>query len=66
MAKADMSDLRSDPLIQWQHRYYFSFAVIFGYVLPCLVARYGWGDFRGGWAYASLMQITVVHDVGDR
>lgn len=63
VGKADISDLRKDPLIQWQHRYYFLLVIIFGYTLPCLVAGYGWGDFRGGWVYATLVRLTVVHHV---
>lgn len=43
---ADVADLKADPLIQFQHKYYVWFALFFGFIFPTLVAGLGWGDFR--------------------
>ncbi len=63
LGMADISDLRKDPLIQWQHQYYFLLVVIFGYALPSLIAGYFWNDYSGGFYYASLLRMTIVHHV---
>ncbi|PSR76345.1 hypothetical protein PHLCEN_2v8519 [Hermanssonia centrifuga] len=61
LGTADISDLRKDALIQWQHQYYFLLVVIFGYALPSLIAGYFWNDYSGGFYYASLLRMTIVH-----
>jgi stearoyl-CoA desaturase (delta-9 desaturase) len=61
---ADISDLRKDPIIQWQHRYYFLLMVIFGYVLPAVIAGALWGDWIGGFFFAGTFRLTVAHHVG--
>jgi stearoyl-CoA desaturase (delta-9 desaturase) len=43
---ADVADLKSDPIIQFQHAHYLWFALFFGFLFPTLVAGLGWGDFR--------------------
>ncbi|TFK37131.1 hypothetical protein BDQ12DRAFT_222818 [Crucibulum laeve] len=58
---ADISDLRKDPVIQWQHRNYFLLVVIFGYALPSLVPGIIWGDWLGGFCFAGALRLTVAH-----
>ena len=43
---ADASDLKSDPIVAFQHKYYFYFALGMGFLFPTLVAGFGWNDFR--------------------
>lgn len=43
---ADVADLKSEPVVAFQHKYYPYFALAFGFILPTLVAGLGWGDFR--------------------
>ncbi|KAJ2335580.1 stearoyl-CoA 9-desaturase, partial [Coemansia sp. RSA 2671] len=50
---ADTSDLKSDPLVRWQHKYYPLLVLMFGVVLPTAVAGLLWGDWRGGFFYAT-------------
>ncbi|CEG76860.1 Putative Stearoyl-CoA desaturase (Delta-9 desaturase) [Rhizopus microsporus] len=58
---ADTADLRSDPLVQFQHRYYLYFATTMSFLFPALVAGFGWGDFKGGLVFAGLCRLVFVH-----
>ncbi|RCH99719.1 hypothetical protein CU097_013672 [Rhizopus azygosporus] len=58
---ADTADLRSDPLVQFQHRYYLYFAATMAFLFPALVAGFGWGDFKGGLIFAGLCRLVFVH-----
>jgi len=60
---ADVSDLRRDGLIQWQHRHYFALLVIFGLVLPSVVPGLLFDDWLGGICFAGAMRLTTAHHV---
>jgi stearoyl-CoA desaturase (Delta-9 desaturase) len=62
--RANDTDLRKDALVMWQHMNYFPVALFMGYLLPCLAAGWGWGDWRGGWYFAGMIRLTMVHHVG--
>jgi len=57
---ADITDLQKDKLIVWQHNYYPFIAIGVGVVFPTLVAGL-WGDFLGGFFFASMMRVVFVH-----
>ncbi|RDB26731.1 Acyl-CoA desaturase [Hypsizygus marmoreus] len=59
--KADISDLKKDSLIQWQHRWYFHLLLIFGYILPTIVPGLFWGDWLGGLCFSGALRLTVAH-----
>ncbi|KIK57455.1 hypothetical protein GYMLUDRAFT_46345 [Collybiopsis luxurians FD-317 M1] len=58
---ADISDLRKDPLIQFQHQYYFPLTFLFGIILPSVVPGFLWGDWWGGFCFAAIFRLTVAH-----
>ncbi|KAJ4465017.1 delta 9-fatty acid desaturase protein [Lentinula edodes] len=58
---ADISDLKRDPLIQFQHRQYFSLALLFGIVVPWVIPGVFWGDWWGGFCFAAALRLTVAH-----
>lgn len=60
---ADTSDLKRNPIVLMQHRYYFPLAIFFGLILPCCVPGLLWGDWRGGFFYAGCSRLTFVHHV---
>lgn len=43
---ADVADLKADPVVAFQHKYYPWFALGMGFLFPTLVAGLGWGDYR--------------------
>ncbi|KAF9235421.1 delta 9-fatty acid desaturase protein [Melanogaster broomeanus] len=57
---ADVSDLRSNPVVKWQHKYYLLLAFMMAIVVPTTVAGYGWGDWRGGFVWAGLLRLVFV------
>lgn len=62
---ADISDLRKDPLIQFQHNQYFILAVVCGLALPSVIPGLLWGDWWGGFCFAAALRLTVAHHVSD-
>lgn len=58
---ADISDLRHDPLIQWQHRHYFVLLATFGIVLPAVIPGLLWNDWLGGICFAFALRLTIAH-----
>ena len=60
---ADVSDLSTNDIVQWQHRHYLKLVFIMGAIFPTLVAGLGWGDWKGGYVYAGLLRLVFVHHV---
>ncbi|CAF4225071.1 unnamed protein product, partial [Rotaria sp. Silwood2] len=58
-----MSDLVNDPSVQWQYRNLAILNVTMGFVFPWLVCGLGWGDYRGGYFYAAVLRLLIVHHV---
>ncbi|TEB25093.1 delta 9-fatty acid desaturase protein [Coprinellus micaceus] len=58
---ADISDLRHDPLVCFQHQHYFALAIIFGYVLPATIPGLLWNDWAGGLCFAAAFRLTIAH-----
>lgn len=62
---ADISDLRKNPVVQWQYRNYFAVALIWGIIVPTVIPGCFWRDWRGGYFYAGFFRIVLVHHVRD-
>jgi stearoyl-CoA desaturase (delta-9 desaturase) len=58
---ADISDLKVDKLVQWQHKYYLPLAIFMGALLPTLICGFGWNDYAGGYFVAGLARLVFVH-----
>ena len=58
---ADTTDLARDESVQWQCRNLLALNIIMGFVVPTLVCGLGWGDYRGGYFYASVLRLVIVH-----
>ncbi|KAF9259270.1 delta 9-fatty acid desaturase protein [Marasmius fiardii PR-910] len=58
---ADISDLRRDPLVQFQHRWYFPLAFLFGFIIPTVVPGLIWNDWLGAIYYSTMLRVTVAH-----
>ncbi|CAI7649060.1 unnamed protein product [Penicillium pancosmium] len=75
--RVDISDLKSDRIVEWQRRYFVLLFAIMGYLVPTVVCGLSHGDFLGGFVWAGCIgtavqqQLTfcvnsVAHWVGDR
>ncbi|PWN53880.1 putative stearoyl-CoA desaturase [Violaceomyces palustris] len=58
---ADISDLRKNPVIKFQHKFYLPLILFWGFAFPTLVAGLGWGDWRGGFYFAAVARLVFVH-----
>ncbi len=56
----DISDLKKDPLLVMQHKYYGIFATSLGLILPMCIAGYFWNDWSGGFFYAAMAKSVVL------
>ncbi|KAJ1918899.1 stearoyl-CoA 9-desaturase [Tieghemiomyces parasiticus] len=61
IGKADVTDLYADPVVMWQRKYYVPIILIFSVILPTCIAGFGWGDWRGGYFYAVVLRMVIVH-----
>ncbi|KAK7470018.1 stearoyl-CoA 9-desaturase [Stygiomarasmius scandens] len=58
---ADVSDLRKDKVVRWQHRNYLVLLPTMAFIVPMVVAWVGWGDALGGLVYAGVLRLVFVH-----
>lgn len=61
--RVDISDLTSDPIVEWQHQNYFVLVFAMAYVLPTVVCGLCFNDFRGGFVVAGCLGTGVLHQV---
>ncbi|KAG0073109.1 hypothetical protein BGZ89_011491 [Linnemannia elongata] len=61
MGHADIDDLNKSKLVVWQHNNYAALVILMGVVFPTAVAGLGWGDWRGGYFFAAIFRLVVVH-----
>ena len=54
------TDLQKNPLVDWQHRYYFSIATIMSFVFPTLVGAC-FGRALEGFLWGGLFRLVFVH-----
>jgi len=60
---AEITDLKNDPLVQWQHRWYFLILSVVGYLLPTCIPGLLWNDWRGGFFFVGALRMTASHHV---
>jgi stearoyl-CoA desaturase (delta-9 desaturase) len=60
---ADVSDLRGNAVIQWQHNNYLWLVLVTAYLTPAVICGLGWRDWWGGLIYAGFVRSVLVHHV---
>jgi stearoyl-CoA desaturase (delta-9 desaturase) len=63
VGNVDVSDLKNEWLLRWQHKWYFTLAVIWGLVVPVFIPGWAWKDWLGGLCFAGAARLTVAHHV---
>ncbi|KAG7452278.1 uncharacterized protein BT62DRAFT_294111 [Guyanagaster necrorhizus] len=59
MELIDRDDLDSDPVVRFQHKYYVSIALFFGFVFPPMMGSL-WGDPKGAFIWAGLVSRLAI------
>jgi len=58
---ADITDLRNDRLVEFQHKYYLYLSIGIGVYFTTLLPGLLWGDYWGGFFYATMARIVFLH-----
>jgi stearoyl-CoA desaturase (Delta-9 desaturase) len=59
--QVDVSDLKKDKIVSFQHKYYVPCTLFMSWIFPTLVAGYGWNDWFGGFIYAGIIRTFFVN-----
>ena len=61
-AKIDLSDLRSDPVVMFQHRHYLLLALTMCIVIPTWIPVYFWGEaLWTSYVWSVLRYLCILH-----
>lgn len=58
---ADISDLSKNEVVRWQHRWYITLLLTFGFVVPTVIPGLLWDDWKGGYFFAATARLVFVH-----
>src|SRR5699024_7443155 len=59
--RVDLSDIMADPVVYYQHKYYFPSVVVMCFVLPAAVPWYYWGEnYWTAFFVASVLRYTLA------
>ncbi|EGF80301.1 hypothetical protein BATDEDRAFT_11509, partial [Batrachochytrium dendrobatidis JAM81] len=61
VGRVDISDLNSDPVVMWQHKYYVPLVLLMSVILPTVIPGIFWGDYMGGYFFAGIARLVFVH-----
>lgn len=56
-----VKDLTNDPLVLFQHKYYFPIAGFFGIALPTFMGWFFFDSFLGGLSVGALFKVVILH-----
>ncbi|KAM9974377.1 hypothetical protein ACTFIW_007829 [Dictyostelium discoideum] len=57
---ADISDLKADPVLRFQHKYFIPLAFSLGWFLPMFICGFGWNDWKGGFFIAGVASKVLM------
>ena len=60
---ADISDLSKNEVVRWQHRWYLTLLLFFGFIVPTAIPGLLWGDWKGGYFFAAAARLVFLHHV---
>ncbi len=60
---SNVEDLKADRMLSFMHTFYVPIAVLVGFVLPTLIAGFGWHDWWGGLLIAGALRIAFNEQV---
>jgi stearoyl-CoA desaturase (delta-9 desaturase) len=61
--RVDLSDLKNNRVVMWQSRNYPLLALVAAVIFPTAYAGLRWGDWKGGFVYATLFRLVFLHQL---
>jgi stearoyl-CoA desaturase (delta-9 desaturase) len=61
LGRVDVSDLKANKIIMFQHRHYLPMAFLTAILIPGIVPWLLWDDFWGGICFAGFLKMLCVH-----
>ncbi|WWC72799.1 uncharacterized protein I206_106763 [Kwoniella pini CBS 10737] len=62
MKLIDREDLLADPVVQFQHKNFVPIAFFTGWILPAMIAGFGWNDWIGGLVWGgAIARLLIWH-----
>jgi stearoyl-CoA desaturase (delta-9 desaturase) len=61
LGPVEMGDLNKSLVVEYQDKYYALVALFMGFIFPTMVAGLCWGDWAGGYFFAAVARLVVVH-----
>ncbi|GIC87787.1 acyl-CoA desaturase [Aspergillus udagawae] len=61
--RVDITDLKADPIVYWQRRYYWQLTILMAYIVPTVIAGLIWGDWLGGFVIAGCVGTGGVQQI---
>ncbi|WWC64975.1 uncharacterized protein I303_107589 [Kwoniella dejecticola CBS 10117] len=62
MSLIERSDLLEDPVVQFQHKNFVPMAFFLGWVVPTMIAGFGWNDWIGGLVWGgTIARLLIWH-----
>lgn len=62
--KLDISDLKADPVLDFQQKYYLILMPILCFLIPTMIPIYCWGEsLRNAWFVATMFRYTFILNV---
>jgi stearoyl-CoA desaturase (Delta-9 desaturase) len=58
---SNVEDLMADKWIRWQHHNWAWLALIWGFIMPTVIAGLCWGDWLGGLVIAGVLRLVINH-----
>ncbi|PVV02737.1 hypothetical protein BB560_002806 [Smittium megazygosporum] len=58
-----ISDLKADPILLFQHNFFYPIGFFFAFIVPTFLCGVGWGDWMGGLLFASIGRVAVIHQL---
>ncbi|KAJ7226350.1 delta 9-fatty acid desaturase protein [Mycena rebaudengoi] len=58
---ADISDLMKSSVVRWQHDNFIPLILLMSFAVPTVIPWLVWGDAQGGYVYAALLRLSIVH-----
>ena len=63
-SKVDISDLKADPVVRFQDKFYYPLTALFCFTVPTMIPMYIWGEtFENAFFIAAILRLILASHV---